>query len=269
MHHRKFLGLLLGSGRVLSSSHVFHGQKGLWNISESLIFQIFFLTSISSFLGPFILTPLPLVPSHFISASKLYDCLRGWIVIGQGGMVLNWDRGVRLDIRRKIFIQRVVMPWNTLPKEVVDAPSLEAFKARLDVALGSLVWWLTTLHIAQELKQDDLWGPFQARPFYDAMILLQVIIIIFLIVPFLSLFLCCPFPPFSPPPFVFFPVSLPRNCITEKNLEKWEKLSSRASEAVQKCSLLSKTCEGHFHSYLSKMDRPNTAGVLLLAEKVL
>ena len=26
-----------------------------------------------------------------------------------------------------------------LPKEVVDAPSLEAFKARLDVALGSLV----------------------------------------------------------------------------------------------------------------------------------
>ena len=29
--------------------------------------------------------------------------------------------------------------WNRLPKEVVDVPSLEAFKARLDVALGSLV----------------------------------------------------------------------------------------------------------------------------------
>jgi len=28
--------------------------------------------------------------------------------------------------------------WNRLPKEAVDAPSLEAFKARLDVALGSL-----------------------------------------------------------------------------------------------------------------------------------
>jgi len=38
--------------------------------------------------------------------------------------------------------------WNRLPKEFVDAPSLEAFKARLDVALGSLVWWLVTLHIA-------------------------------------------------------------------------------------------------------------------------
>ena len=35
-----------------------------------------------------------------------------------------------------------------LPKEIVDAPSLEAFKARLDVALGSLGWWLVALHIA-------------------------------------------------------------------------------------------------------------------------
>ena len=50
-----------------------------------------------------------------------------------------------LDIRRKVFTQRVVTQWNRLPKEAVDAPSLEAFKARLDVALGSLVWWLVTL----------------------------------------------------------------------------------------------------------------------------
>ena len=33
-------------------------------------------------------------------------------------------------------------------KEIVDASSLEALKARLDVALGSLVWWSVTLHIA-------------------------------------------------------------------------------------------------------------------------
>ena len=30
--------------------------------------------------------------------------------------------------------------WNRLPKEVVIAASLEAFKARLDVTLGRLVW---------------------------------------------------------------------------------------------------------------------------------
>ena len=35
-----------------------------------------------------------------------------------------------------------------MPREVVDAPSLEVFRARLDVALDSLVAWLVTLHIA-------------------------------------------------------------------------------------------------------------------------
>jgi len=63
-----------------------------------------------------------------------------------------------------------VTHWNRLPKEAVDAPSLEAFKATLDVALGSLVWWLATLHIAGGLKLDDHCGPFQPRPFYDYMI---------------------------------------------------------------------------------------------------
>ena len=77
----------------------------------------------------------------------------------------------RLDIRRKFFTQRVVTHWNRLPKEAVDAPSLEAFKARLDVALGSLVWWLVTLHIVGGLKLDDHCGPFQPRPFSDSMIL--------------------------------------------------------------------------------------------------
>ena len=60
--------------------------------------------------------------------------------------------------------------WNRLPKEVVDAPSLEAFKARLDVALGNLVWWLATLHIVGGLKLNDHCGPFQPRPFCDSMI---------------------------------------------------------------------------------------------------
>ena len=46
--------------------------------------------------------------------------------------------------------------WNRLLREVVDAPSLDAFKARLDVTLGSLVWWLVTLHVARGWKLDDL-----------------------------------------------------------------------------------------------------------------
>ena len=63
------------------------------------------------------------------------------------GFKLRQER-FRLDSRKKFFTQRVVTHWNRLPEYGVDAPSLEAFKARLDVALGSLVWWLVTLHIA-------------------------------------------------------------------------------------------------------------------------
>jgi len=83
------------------------------------------------------------------------------------GLKLRQGR-FRLNMRRKFFTQRVVTHWNRLPEEVVDAPSLEAFKARLDVALGSLVWWLATLHIAGGLKLDDHCGPFQPSPFYDS-----------------------------------------------------------------------------------------------------
>ncbi|KFZ61886.1 hypothetical protein N321_00830, partial [Antrostomus carolinensis] len=45
----------------------------------------------------------------------------------------------RLDIRKKFFTVRVVRHWNRLPKEAVDAPSLEVFKARLDEALSNLI----------------------------------------------------------------------------------------------------------------------------------
>ncbi|KFP08997.1 hypothetical protein Z169_10489, partial [Egretta garzetta] len=45
----------------------------------------------------------------------------------------------RLDIRKKFITMRVVKHWNRLPREVVEAPSLETFKARLDGALSNLI----------------------------------------------------------------------------------------------------------------------------------
>ncbi|KFP16799.1 hypothetical protein Z169_05470, partial [Egretta garzetta] len=45
----------------------------------------------------------------------------------------------RLDIRKKFFTMRVVKHWNRLPREVVEAPFLETFQARLDGALSSLI----------------------------------------------------------------------------------------------------------------------------------
>ncbi|KFQ95410.1 hypothetical protein Y956_16065, partial [Nipponia nippon] len=45
----------------------------------------------------------------------------------------------RLDIRKKFFTMRVVNHWIRLPREAVDAPSLETFKVTLDGALCSLI----------------------------------------------------------------------------------------------------------------------------------
>ena len=45
----------------------------------------------------------------------------------------------RLDTRKKLFTVSVVRHRNRLPREVVDAPSTEAFRARLDGALSNLV----------------------------------------------------------------------------------------------------------------------------------
>ena len=45
----------------------------------------------------------------------------------------------RLGVRKKFFTVRVVRHWNRLSREVVAAPSLAVFKARLDGALSNLV----------------------------------------------------------------------------------------------------------------------------------
>jgi len=42
----------------------------------------------------------------------------------------------RLDIRMKFFTMRVMRDWKRLPREVVDTPSLQVFRVRLDGALN-------------------------------------------------------------------------------------------------------------------------------------
>ena len=45
----------------------------------------------------------------------------------------------RLEIRKKFFTVRVLRHWKRLRSEVLNGPSLEALKARLDGALSNLV----------------------------------------------------------------------------------------------------------------------------------
>ncbi|KFV72458.1 hypothetical protein N308_11818, partial [Struthio camelus australis] len=48
-------------------------------------------------------------------------------------------RKFRLNLRKNFFTVRVTEHWNRLPRGVVESPSLEIFKTRLDVILGNML----------------------------------------------------------------------------------------------------------------------------------
>ena len=57
-----------------------------------------------------------------------------------GGSVYNLKhRRFHLNMRKNFFTLRVTEHWNRLPREVVESPSLEIFKTRLDKVLCSLL----------------------------------------------------------------------------------------------------------------------------------
>ena len=64
---------------------------------------------------------------------------------------------------------RVTEHWNRLPRVVVESPSLETFKTRLDTALRPLLW--VCLLQAGGLDKMISRGPFHPLPFCESVIL--------------------------------------------------------------------------------------------------
>ena len=87
------------------------------------------------------------------------------------GMPVRREGRSRLDIMKTFFTMRVVKHWHRLLREVVEAPSLETFKIRLDGARSNLAQLKSSLLTAGGLGQMTSKGPFQPKAFCESVIL--------------------------------------------------------------------------------------------------
>ena len=72
--------------------------------------------------------------------------------MNDGVIFFNWGYiKDQLNSKNHFYVERVVKCWNRLPRDVVDAPGLSAFKRHLVNALNNMLWLLVNPEVVRQL----------------------------------------------------------------------------------------------------------------------
>lgn len=70
---------------------------------------------------------------------------------------------LKLNVRKHVFVKKVVKHWNRLSESVFDAPSLSLFKRHLDDTFINMLELSDSPGVVRLLDQVILLGPFQLQ----------------------------------------------------------------------------------------------------------